>query len=202
MGPPILWHQPSTSSYQSSSYCWVDAERIELDTLTFITAARLFSPPPSTTSSSPMAVNSSISDNNDTEKEDHSFPIPQDTAQHLQLPSGTCILSSLTQVLSCPDALFPAPAGPLTECFWCHLLSHYHEDCPSYTCPHCHLSPLGHPSSAFLWYQCGFCHNWGHYDWSCPHHICGTCNTPGHVIDDCPAEHLSPSQLSAIFGGI
>ena len=34
--------------------------------------------------------------------------------------------------------------GPLTKCFQCHLLGHYHEDCPSYTCPHCHLSTPGH----------------------------------------------------------
>ena len=48
-------------------------------------AARLSSPPPLTTPSSPIAVNSSTSDDDDTDKEDNAFPIPQDTAQHMQL---------------------------------------------------------------------------------------------------------------------
>ena len=152
-------------------------------------------------SSSPTVVNSSTSDNNDMDKEDHAFPIPWDAAQHIWLPNGTCILFSPTQVLPCPDALHPAPAGPLTKCFQCHLLSHYHEECPSYTCPHCHLSAPGHPSSTCLWDQCGFYHNWGHCDQFYPHHVCGTCNTPGNIIDDCPVEHLSPSLSSTIFGG-
>ena len=116
-------------------------------------------------------------------------------------PDGTQILSSPTRVLPHPDALRPAPTGPLTECFRCHLLSHYREDCPSYTCPHCRLSALGHPSSACLRFQCDFCHNWGHRDRFCPHRICSICDTPGHIADDCPIEHLSPSQSSVIFGG-
>ena len=164
-------------------------------------AARLSSPPPSMTPSSPTAVNSSTSDNNDMDKEEHAFPIPQDAAKHIQLPNGTHVLSSPTWVLPQPDTLCPAPAGPLTEYFLCHLLGHYCEECPSYTCPHCHLSTPGHPSSACPWDQCDFCHNWGHCDWFCPHCICGTCNTPGHIVDNCPVEHLSPSQLSVIFGG-
>ena len=80
-------------------------------------------------------------------------------------------------------------------------LSHYRENCPSYTCPHCHLSTPGHPSSACLQYQCGFCHNWGHHGRFSPHQVCGSCNTPGQMLTDCPAEHLSPLQLSTIFGG-
>ena len=113
-------------------------------------AARLSSPPPSMISSSPTVVNSSTSEDDSTDKEDNAFPVPRDSAQHIQLPNGTRVLSSPTQVLPCPGTLHPAPAGPLTECFWCHLLGHYREDCPSYTCPHCHLSALGHPSSACL----------------------------------------------------
>ena len=109
-------------------------------------------------------------------------PVPQDTAQHIRLPNGTCVLSSHTQVLPRPNALCPVPAGPLMKCPRCHSLGHYHENCPSYSCPHCHLSTPGHPSSDCLQYQCGFCHNQGHHDWFCPHHTCGVCNTPRHII--------------------
>ena len=126
--------------------------------------ARISSPPPLTTPLSPTTVNSSTSDDDLTDEEDNAFPVPRDTAQHIQLPNGTRVLSSPTQVLPRPGALCPAPAGSLTECFHCHLLGHYHEDYPSYTCPHCHLSALGHPSSACLQHQCNFCHNWGHRD--------------------------------------
>ena len=165
-------------------------------------AARLSSPPPSTTPSSSTVVNSTDSDDDLTDPDNGAFPIPRDTAQHIRLPDGTCVLSSPTRILPCPDALRPAPAGPLTEYFQCHLLGHYREDCPSYTCPHCHLSTPGHPSSACLQFQCDFCHNWGHRDQFCPHRICSICDTPGHITDDCPAEHLSPSQSSTIFGGL
>ena len=164
-------------------------------------AFRLSSPPLSTTPSSPTAVNSTDSHDDLTDPDNGAFPIPRDSAQHIRLPDGTRILSSPTRVLPRPDALQPTPAGPLTECFRCHLLSHYREDCPSYTCPHCHLSAPGHPSSACLRFQCDFCRNWGHRDRFCPHRICSVCDTPGHVADDCPIEHLSPSQSSTIFGG-
>ena len=153
------------------------------------------------TPSSPTTVNSSTDDEDSTDNEDNAFPVPRDVAQHICLPNGTWLLSSPTQVLPHPGALHPAPAGPLTKCFRCHLLGHYHEDCPSYTCPHCHLSAPGHPSSACLRHQCGFCHNWGRCNRFCPHCTCGVCNTPGHIINDCPAEHLSPLQSSVIFGG-
>ena len=153
------------------------------------------------TPSSPTTVNSTNSDDNLTDPDNGAFPVPRDTTQHIQLPDGTRVLSSPTRVLPRPDVLQPAPAGPLTECFQCHHLNHYREDCPSYTCPHCHLSAPGHPSSTCLRFQCNFCHNWGHCDQFCPHRICSICDTPGHVTDDCPIEHLSPSQLSAIFGG-
>ena len=103
-------------------------------------AARITSPLPSMTPSSPTTVNSSTDDDDLTNEEDNAFPVPRDVAQHIRLPNGTWILSSPTQVLPCPGALHLAPAGPLTECFQCHLLGHYHEDCPSYTCPHCHRS--------------------------------------------------------------
>ena len=59
-------------------------------------ASRLFSSPPSTTPSSLTAVNSSTSDNDDIDKEDHAFPISHDVAQHIQLPNGTHVLSSPT----------------------------------------------------------------------------------------------------------
>ena len=165
-------------------------------------SSRLSSPPPSTTPSSPTAVNSTDSDDDLTDPDNGTFPVPRDIAQHIRLLDGMRILSSPTQILPRPDALRPTPAGPLTECFWCHLLGHYREDCPSYTCPHCHLSAPGHPSSACLQFQCDFCHNWGHHDRFCPHRICSICDTPGHIADDCLVEHLSPSQLSTIFGGL
>ena len=165
-------------------------------------ASRLSSPPPSTTPSSPTTVNSTDSDDDLTNPDNGAFPVPRGVAQHIHLPDGTRILSSPTRILPCPDALQPVPTGPLTECFRCHLLSHYQEDCPSYTCPHCHLSTPGHPSSACLRFQCNFCHNWGHHDRFCPHRICSICDIPGHVTDDCPVEHLSPLQSSTIFGGL
>ena len=127
-------------------------------------SARPSSPPPSTTPSSPTTVNSADSDDDLTDPDNGAFPIPRDVAQHICLPDGTRVLSSPTWILPRPDALWPVPTGPMTECFWCHLLSHYREDCPSYTCPHCHLSTPGHPSSACLRFQCDFCHNWGHHD--------------------------------------
>ena len=163
--------------------------------------SRLSTPPLSMTPSSPTAVNSTDSDDDLTDPDNGAFPVPRDTAQHIRLPDGSRILSSPTRVLPRPDTLRPAPAGPLTECFRCHLLSHYREDCPSYTCPHCHLSTPGHPSSTCLRFQCDFCRNWGHRDQFCPHRVCRICDTPGHVTDDCPIEHLSPSQSSVIFGG-
>ena len=88
-------------------------------------ASRLSSPPPSTTPSSPTAVNSTDSDDDLTDPDNGAFPVPRDNAQHIRLPDGTHILSSPTRVLPHSDALRPAPAGPLTECFRCHLLGHY-----------------------------------------------------------------------------
>ena len=77
------------------------------------------------TPSSPTTVNSTDLDDDLTDPDNGAFPIPRDAAQHIQLPDGTRILSSPTRVLPHPDALRPTPAGPLMECFRCHLLGHY-----------------------------------------------------------------------------
>ena len=119
-------------------------------------AACLSSPPPPLTSSSPTLVDS---DNDDTDVDNLAFPISCDITQHICLPNGTQVLSSPTQVLSQPGTMYLTPAGPLTKCFHCHLLSHYHKDFPSYTCSNCHPSTPGHPASACLTSHCDLCHS-------------------------------------------
>ena len=68
-------------------------------------SARLSSPPPSTTPSSPTAVNSTDLDDNLTDPDNGAFPVPRNAAQHIHLPDGTHVLSSPTRVLPRPDAL-------------------------------------------------------------------------------------------------
>ena len=46
-------------------------------------AARISSPLPSMTPSSPTTVNSSTSDDDTTDEEDNTFPVPRDSAQHI-----------------------------------------------------------------------------------------------------------------------
>ena len=89
-----------------------------------------------------------------------SFPLP------FSLHTMLFLVSSVS------SSSLSTPSGS-TSLLW--LCSVY---CPTYTCPHCHLSSLGHPSSACLRYQCGFCHNWGHCDQFCPHCVCGTMQYP------------------------
>ena len=115
------------------------------------------------------------------------------------LPSGQHILSSSTHVL--PDVILCQPANPLTECFYCHNLDHYQEDCPIYHCPHCHLSAPGHPQCLCLSTQCNLCQNWGHSDQFCPGRHCNSYNTFRHMLDDCRVENFTPEQTMAIFIG-
>ena len=99
-------------------------------------ASQLSSPSPLNTPSSPTVVNSSPSDNDNTDDNDPACPIPCDAAQHIHLHNGTCVLSSPTCILPHPDSLHLTPTGPLTACFHCHHLGHYCEDCSNYTWTH------------------------------------------------------------------
>ena len=154
----------------------------------------LSSPPPAET---PTAVKSDP----ESDKEDHiqTIPIPVNHPQIFTI-EGRNFLSSPSHVLPCPDCLCIPLASSDTICFHCHRNGHYCEDCPDYTCPHCHMSATGHPTRLCLTVRCDFCRNWGHTDILCPHHNCGVCGNPGHIVDNCPFERFSPSQATAMYG--
>ena len=112
--------------------------------------------------------------------------------------TGHWIVSAPTQVL--PSLYLKPPATPDTQCFRCHNMGHYRENCPSYRCPHCHEMAPGHPSHLCLRTRCTFCKRWGHSDRACPHHICRDCDQPGHVADDCPFSNFTPEQAAHVYG--
>ena len=112
--------------------------------------------------------------------------------------TGHWIISTPTQVL--PSLYLKPPATPDTQCFHCHNMGHYRENCLAYHCPHCHKMAPGHPSHLCLWTRCTFCKHWGHSNRACPHRICGDCDQPGHIADDCPFLNLTPEQVAHVFG--
>lgn len=79
-----------------------------------------------------------------------------------------------------------SPVNPATECFCCHHLSHYLENCFYYWCPHCKELVLGYPACLCLHFQWSFCKQWCHFHQACLQWVCGHCNQPGHVTDNCP----------------
>ena len=113
-------------------------------------------------------------------------------------PQKRQIMAFPTQTL--PQVYQPLPTTPSTQCFLCHNLGHYQENCPNYQCPHCHEMAPGHPSHLCMWTQCTFCQHWGHSDQVCPQRLCRDCDQPGHLSDDCPFMNLSPEQAAHIFG--
>ena len=154
-------------------------------------------------SSPPLAETpTAIESDPDSDSEDHiqTIPISVNHSQTFTI-KGQNFLSSPSCVLPRPDCLRIPLASSDTICFHCHHNGYYREDCPDYTCPHCHTSMPGHPTRLCLMVRCDFCHNWGHTDIVCPHCNCGVCDNPGHIMDNCPFERLSPSQAAAIYGG-
>jgi hypothetical protein len=109
--------------------------------------SHLSSPPPSSISSSPTAVNLELGLDEDTVELNQSFMV--------QIGDDRPILSAPTRLVHVPIQQLPASA--LTECFRCHRRGHYREDCPDYICPKCHISTPGHPSASCLTVQCDFC---------------------------------------------
>jgi hypothetical protein len=152
--------------------------------------SRLSSPPPSSISSSPTAVNSELGLDEDIVELNQSFMV--------RVGNDRPILSAPTRLVHVPIRRLPASA--LTECFRCRRRGHYREDSPDYICPNCHVSAPGHPSASCLTVQCDFCSRWGHGARFCPTRQCGLCNTGGHVADDCAFAHLSVPQATHIFG--
>ena len=162
-------------------------------------------PPPlsSRLFSSPLAETPTVVESDpESDEEDHiqTIPISVNHPQTFTI-EGQNFLSSPSHVLPHPDHLHIPLASSDTICFHCHHNGHYCEDCPDYTCPHCHMSAPGYPTRLCLTIQCDFCRNWGHTDIVCPHHNCGVCGNPGHIVDNCPFERLSSSQAAAIYGG-
>ena len=113
-------------------------------------------------------------------------------------PQGRQLMASPTQTL--PRVYQPLPTTPSTQCFLCHNLGHYRENCPNYQCPHCLEMAPEHPSHLCLWIRCTFCQCWGHSNRVCPQRLCRDCDQPGHLSDDCPFTHLSLKQVAHIFG--
>jgi hypothetical protein len=109
--------------------------------------SHLSSPPPSSISSSPTAVNSELGLDDDIVELNRSFMV--------RVGNDRTMLSAPTRLIQVPIRRRPATA--LTKCFQCHHRVHYREDCPNYICPHCQVSAPGHPSAACLTVQCDFC---------------------------------------------
>ena len=152
--------------------------------------AQLSSPAPSDTSSSLTTIDPEYGLDEDAVSVNRYFI--------MQLGNNRPVISASTCLLNVPIACHPA--STLTECFWCSGTGHYHEDCPLYVCPHCHLSAPRHPQTACLSTQCDLCSQWGHSNRFCPTRTCNLCDQGGHIIDNCPINVLSPEQASHILG--
>jgi hypothetical protein len=83
--------------------------------------SHLSSPPPSSISSSPTAVNSELGLDDDIVELNRSFMV--------RVGNDQTMLSAPTRLIQVPIRRCPATA--LTKCFQCHHRVHYREDCPN-----------------------------------------------------------------------
>ena len=138
-------------------------------------ALRISSPPPSPTTS----------------------PVNTDNVIRIQITEGQWITSSATRVLV-PHS---HSTSPNTQCYVCSNLGHYGLFCPMYICSVCGEAAPGHAAHHCLETQCDLCHRWGHSNDVCNLRICGRCDTPGHVVDNCPINPLTQSDIRYTYGG-